>query len=198
MAGLSRDDWLVQHELTPPELEEFAKEIKAHFKRLKREVYPNWNHSERMYMSPEFWNELAVTAIDLGVTPHDVVDMAYKAYGANMQPHHLCKKGTTATAKQRHDEKVEALSSHVKWCAARMYAIRKRTNREIADIITDEFETFSPTFRWCIATHMNMPEVAARYAKDAIRKLSDPVHRAVYTKAFPKLIEARKEARDAE
>jgi hypothetical protein len=199
MTDKARESWLLEHEMIPDELRAKASDLRDYFISLKRKEFPAWNFGKRDDKSKTaYWESLYIKAVDLGHSPKTLIDKAFEAYGPSALPSHAVQTTTIQKSDELTAEKVVAVKEDMEWCARRLYVIRQNTDRSIEDIITDSREAFTSVFRWCIANHMNMPEVAQLYAKQAMRLLNLKAYREVYMEFFPEVIaNARKEATNA-
>ena len=183
------ETWCSRHRITPAELESLINKVKDSYTLIRRTYHPKYAGPKKGAKRTA-WRKVAMRVYERGWNINEFVASCFRLRGAGTQPEHMLTAGVETDITRDKLARLERLRTGLRSYAFKLEQ-RMNMGENIEVLLRDQREDFDPVFVWCIAVLADLDDLANDYRLIAKRRLEDSDEvRAVYTEAFPEVINA--------
>ena len=181
------EQWALQHQMIPEQLDPLALEIRESYVQHRRMMFPGYRLAITRY-DRTFWRKVAMLFTELKADPQVYITMAFHLFGPKTYPESLLSPQIQMAynAEAVDTTLTDGILIDMQLYATKLQEYRTRNpDRSLSDLLLDREVCPADVFAWCVATAANLPEVAKKRETLALPLLRRPAYRKIYSQAFP-------------
>lgn len=184
--------WLMDNDMSEPELEALAERVAAAYTVQRRKVFPAYRpRPDARHASVEYWFDLAMRLHDEKIEAEEFMEIQFVVWKSDPQPgmvksdrafHEYWKIKRDASAGPDALEEIRSFSTKFE------YVRNAHPEWSATQILLDESTGFGPVFIWCVAAM----DPALHPIRDAYRPIAEKIlgrkplaYAEAYRKLFP-------------
>ena len=185
------EQWALQHEMIPEQLDPLAELLRETYTKCRRASFQYYKPNSTKY-GIVFWRYVATKVKDLNIDPITYVHVAFKQYGSKAYPESLLSVQMPIHCLSAvSEDEIYGIELMMDLYAKKIQREHELGIRPLEDILSDNDICGCPLFVWCMAVKYKLYTLAERYKKDADRLLQDPAYKSVYTRVFKEIFDGR-------
>jgi len=180
------DDWLIRHQMVPDQLDEVVEIIRNTFIGVRRAITPGYRMSAGTRRMS--WREVAMMVIENDIDPEMFVLAVAEEYGAHVRWNCLVGQSALSIYHRRvnNPKQKDEIEGDIQRSLRRIHD-ELALDIPLSKILLDPKAGFSSLFIWCTAKKAGLQEIVDRFEKPAMELYKRPMHRQVYTSAYPEV-----------